>query len=63
VDFNSKTQKLQGCEQKTPTTHLREDFAEAYRLYMMNEEGFLALIKDNPERQKKYDFLKEYVFN
>jgi hypothetical protein len=44
-------------------THPGEDFAEAYKYYVVSPEYFLELIKEQPERQEKYDYLKKYVFN
>ena len=43
-------------------THPGEDFAEAYRMYILNPKKFLELIEENPERQKKWEYLKEWVF-
>lgn len=43
-------------------THPGEDFAEAYRMYSLNPKKFLQLIKENPERQEKWNYLKEWVF-
>lgn len=44
-------------------THPGEDFAEAYRLYVLHPDQFKTLIEENLERQKKWDYLKEYVFS
>lgn len=44
-------------------THPGEDFAEAYRMYRLNPKKFLELIKENPERQEKWNYLKEWVFS
>lgn len=44
-------------------THPGEDFAEAYKYYVISAGQFKNLIAENPERQAKYDFLKKYVFS
>ena len=43
--------------------HKWEDFAEAYRYYVLHHDSFQNKIKENPLRQDKYDFLKQYVFD
>lgn len=43
-------------------THPGEDFAEAYKYYVLSPDYFEDLIEEEPERQQKYDFLKQYVF-
>ncbi len=43
-------------------THPGEDFAEAYKYYLIAFDRFSQLIEEKPERQQKYDFLKRYVF-
>jgi hypothetical protein len=43
-------------------THPGEDFAEAYKYYVLSHDYFSELIEEHPERQQKYDFLKKHVF-
>lgn len=43
-------------------THPGEDFAEAYKYYVLDPQYFSQLIEEEPQRQEKYDFLKQYVF-
>lgn len=42
--------------------HKWEDFAEAYRYYILHYDSFKRKISENSKRQKKYDYLKKYVF-
>jgi hypothetical protein len=42
--------------------HKWEDFAEAYRYYILHHDSFQRKIAENPLRQQKYDYLKQYVF-
>lgn len=42
--------------------HPGEDFAEAYKYYALNPAYFAELIDQYPERQQKYDYLKNFVF-
>lgn len=44
-------------------THPGEDFAEAYKHYIISSQYFKDLIAESPERQAKYDFLRQYVFH
>jgi hypothetical protein len=39
-----------------------EDFAESYLLYRLHGENFRALAQQSTLLQKKYDFMKTYVF-
>lgn len=43
--------------------HKWEDFAEAYRYYVLHHDSFQKKIAENKLRQNKYDYLKQYVFN
>lgn len=43
--------------------HKWEDFAEAYRYYVLHHDSFQRKISENPLRQEKYDYLKQYVFD
>ena len=43
--------------------HKWEDFAEAYRYYVLHHDSFQRKSQENPILQKKYDYLKQYVFN
>ena len=40
-----------------------EDFAESYLMYRLHGEKFRALAMKSSDLQKKYDFMKQYVFN
>jgi len=43
-------------------THPGEDFAEAYKYYVLSHEYFYELIEEMPERQEKYNYLRDHVF-
>lgn len=43
--------------------HKWEDFAEAYRYYVLHRNSFLKKIEEKPIIQQKYDYLKQYVFD
>lgn len=43
--------------------HKWEDFAEAYRYYVLHNQSFKNKAKSDAIIQKKYDYLKQYVFN
>ncbi|MCP4523737.1 MAG: polymer-forming cytoskeletal protein [Candidatus Gracilibacteria bacterium] len=43
--------------------HKGEDFAEAYRYYVLHHKSFQNKIVQDKVRQKKYDYLKQYVFH
>lgn len=43
--------------------HVWEDFAEAYRYYVLHNNSFQEKKKNNPEITDKYNYLKTYVFN
>lgn len=40
-------------------THPGEDFAEAYAYYVLHYDTFQSLIKQDPDYQKKYDYIKQ----
>ena len=43
--------------------HKWEDFAEAYRYYILHHDSFQKKATETSEIQDKYDYLKQYVFN
>ena len=43
--------------------HKWEDFAEAYRYYILHSNSFRKMTKDNNEIKQKYNYMKRYVFN
>lgn len=43
--------------------HIGEDFAEAYRYYILHGKIFREMSKENPEIQEKYEYMKKHVFN
>jgi len=43
--------------------HVWEDFAEAYRFYILHSQKFRNMAKNNSEITKKYNYLKKYVFS
>lgn len=43
--------------------HVWEDFAEAYRYYVLHHKSFENKAKNNDEIKDKYNYLKTYVFN
>lgn len=43
--------------------HKWEDFAEAYRYYILQHDSFQTKATETSEIQDKYDYLKQYVFN
>jgi len=42
--------------------HIGEDFAEAYRFYILHSNSFKKMTEDNSEIKKKYNYMKKYVF-
>jgi hypothetical protein len=42
--------------------HKWEDFAEAYRYYVLHNDSFKKKASSNKDIQDKYDYLKQYVF-
>ena len=42
--------------------HKWEDFAEAYRFYILHSNIFREMAKNNSEVKKKYSYIKKYVF-
>jgi hypothetical protein len=43
--------------------HKWEDFAEAYRYYILHSNSFKKMAKNNSEITKKYNYIKKYVFD